>query len=686
MAQDIWEIWEGVLISGNYPPNSRPQVLHNYITENEADYGGGIDLGGSSAIIKQNIISNNTAHIAGAAICAIGYSISNESPLITNNVIYANTAPDYNPDEWVSGGIIFITQSGIDPVDTPTYYPIIANNTITLNVEWYVGRGPAVVINNPFPNWVDAKLVNNIIVNNSKGICYYSSNQPSGEPSPESIAYNDVYNNTGGNYVGLSDRTGIQGNISVEPKFRNGLYLRDHISPCIDAGIPDPDGNLNNNEGQLWDWSLEPDFSAGHINMGAFGNTSIAELSCHVPYFQDDSSWGYPINSYYWEWPVDQPVNLTVHAVDCDGDTLNINFGFLPPGLSATVTPGNPAYLVITGTPNVTGTYSTTFIVQDNSQYLFSKTVPVTFNIFKYEPASPSCPYLYLWNGSDYVFENDLFPSGNPKEYTDYYLLMKELIPKDEVYSLKIKEELEETSHIDKVSLLQIDHPEGVKIAPTLEGKLYTYKEPLTAAANVVNSQGEDITELISTGADNKEYFGRQGEEIMLRFAKNGLRDETRLILSSDLPRPKPNYAKSIHLQFKDKKGQWQNLVVLHPHEYWDIWAVDLSPYLEDLGKDEDLEIKIFFTQDHKLDFVALDTSQQAPIVVTELPLLKATHSKDNDIRLKLETSDNDYTRTIKGDYIDLEFPYLSKPTQKEALSLSVRVGIGKTRNRFRYF
>ena len=54
-----------------------------------------------------------------------------------------------------------------------------------------------------------------------------------------SITHNDVWNNTAGNYEGIPDQTGINGNISADPRFINlDTFELDEASPCIDAGVP----------------------------------------------------------------------------------------------------------------------------------------------------------------------------------------------------------------------------------------------------------------------------------------------------------------------------------------------------------------------------------------------------------------------------------------------------------------
>ena len=73
----------------------------------------------------------------------------------------------------------------------------------------------------------------------------------------DTIAFSDVWSNAGGNYIGLPDQTGLNGNISENPLYVDGEPYDYHLlapSPCIDAGDP----------------LSEPDSDATRADMGAY--------------------------------------------------------------------------------------------------------------------------------------------------------------------------------------------------------------------------------------------------------------------------------------------------------------------------------------------------------------------------------------------------------------------------------
>ena len=134
------------------------------------------------------------------------------APVIINNVIAANGGRH--------GG-------GVTLLDSRLGAGTIANNTIVAN------NGAGIYWANTWPTGQ-----NNIISYNTHGL-----ERGLAGTSDADLRFNDVYSNTVlgrvRNYVGTTDRTGLEGNLSVEPRFANWAIGDFHLqlgSPCIDAG------------------------------------------------------------------------------------------------------------------------------------------------------------------------------------------------------------------------------------------------------------------------------------------------------------------------------------------------------------------------------------------------------------------------------------------------------------------
>ena len=102
-------------------------------------------------------------------------------------------------------------------------------------------------------------------------------------------------------------------------------------------------------------------------------------------------------------------------------------------------------------------------------------------NLIEEQTLKGSCPFLYTWNGEEYVFVKDItwrsalgMPLGIMGEdmryafadASDDYLLIEgeNLKPKDGRYSLKITSELWETIYMDRLRLVVVDHPDSIDV------------------------------------------------------------------------------------------------------------------------------------------------------------------------------------------------------------------------------
>jgi parallel beta-helix repeat protein len=171
----------GRLGGGLYLCFSSSGIINNAIIDNEAESGAGMYLRGSSARIASNTISGNHADEGGGLYLYFGF------PEITNNTITSNVADE--------GGGLYL-----HPSDSYTHSPTIANTIIAFN---------------------------------SSGL--YQSDIDS-EPT---LRHNCVYDNFDYDYSGLTDPTGVDGNISVDPMLAGPPGIDMHIqpdSPCVEAG------------------------------------------------------------------------------------------------------------------------------------------------------------------------------------------------------------------------------------------------------------------------------------------------------------------------------------------------------------------------------------------------------------------------------------------------------------------
>jgi len=225
--------------------------------------------------------------------------------------------------------------------------------------------------------------------------------------------------------------------------------------------------------------------------------------------------------------------------------------------------------------------------------------------------AAMSCPFLYTWNGNEFIFIAELGGGGGllysspwtpggvgnpdpynvprrPKEVTglDYmYLTDEQLQPENGKYTLILKEDQDEINYMDMVELYVVDHPENVKIySPVFNGMnlwveqdyenmLYHTIENPKPPVSAYDAQGNDVLEIISQ-VDGNYVEGRALEWDTLTIDLGDLSEAEQIKL---LFNGYNNFASS-----KDYQNRFQYLIQ-NPEEPFYMYAY---PYAEVIGED----------------------------------------------------------------------------------------------------
>ncbi len=142
-----------------------------------------------------------------------------------------------------------------------------------------------------------------------------------------------------------------------------------------------------------------------------------------------------------------------------------------------------------------------------------------TDNTVTYTGAT-SCPFLYVWDGTSFEYESDVFGTGRLGTVTpfgykrpsppDYYVLETTPALVEGGYDMRLVNELEEVDFVDRLILYAIQFPENRQVfseKPVLGvpftkglGALHTVANPLRAPVSVTHvNTGEDVTELVAS-------------------------------------------------------------------------------------------------------------------------------------------------------------------------------------------
>jgi hypothetical protein len=224
--------------------DSNIRMEGNYFHENGSPNYSSIEMGGSN---KAEILNNTFAEehaaecifIYGDSTCVIRgntfermarYSIYTFSSItIENNRIRKGAIFCQECSPKISGNLV--TDCYEFGIKCWMASPSIFSNTIAFNTGYgiHINEGSS-------PN-----IESNIIAFNSGNEWYFEGGGIYTENPEIDIACNDVFDNAGGDYVGIPDQTGIGGNFSANPLFcdlESNVYTLHVLSPCMPGNHP----------------------------------------------------------------------------------------------------------------------------------------------------------------------------------------------------------------------------------------------------------------------------------------------------------------------------------------------------------------------------------------------------------------------------------------------------------------
>jgi len=104
-----------------------------------------------------------------------------------------------------------------------------------------------------------------------------------------------------------------------------------------------------------------------------------------------------------------------------------------------------------------------------------------------------SCPFVYSWDGSKYVFDAEPYGGAISRGLEkDDFSELGSLREQDGLYKLKMTNEVDETQLTNFTELWVVDHPAGGRVVPDIQGKLHTVAAPY-APRSARDAAGRDL-------------------------------------------------------------------------------------------------------------------------------------------------------------------------------------------------
>ncbi|GAB4279814.1 MAG: hypothetical protein Kow0056_13490 [Coriobacteriia bacterium] len=264
-----------------------------------------------------------------------------------------------------------------------------------------------------------------------------------------------------------------------------------------------------------------------------------------------------------------------------------------------------------------------------------------------------SCPFLYVWDGQDFVALNDIISvSRDPEREYDDYMSFDTLPQNDGGFEVRIIEVRDEESWLDEVAVWAVDVPDGYGYAVDSEGNLYSTGRILAPAQARGASPGvlgrvDGEAVRIWDGPGPEAVFRGVGDDAVLLLAVDGFEDDGD---PGALLFQRP----TIFVEAWDGEG-WVDAGIVRPRDELDTMAVDVSEFV----RDGEVRVRLRSDSCHVgkyqlLDRLALSTADSS--LAAYSPVRYSATAGGEDVSGLLSAADDERVHTMPGDSIALTF------------------------------
>lgn len=202
-----------------------------------------------------------------------------------------------------------------------------------------------------------------------------------------------------------------------------------------------------------------------------------------------------------------------------------------------------------------------------------------------------SCPFVYVKNGREYLFQGELYPGAiTPNIQRDDYLPMPRLNTAGDEYIIKVTNELYEIQHTDLLQIIVLEHSEDVTVLLDKNGKPHSFSQIEAPEKATYDDLSFALPELLQKDSksflfDSEEKTPDGSRSLIMEFAKPAGVNQAKLFLSAKNSFWLDYTFGKFNEQFGFYYNTFQKNQLKMPGEESKQWAVDqnipLSVYLK---------------------------------------------------------------------------------------------------------
>lgn len=294
--------------------------------------------------------------------------------------------------------------------------------------------------------------------------------------------------------------------------------------------------------------------------------------------------------------------------------------------------------------------------------------------------SSSSCPYLYAFDGTEYALEGELYSGAIlPLLERDDYLRLHAIQPCDNLYRMRMANELHEVQYTNLTELLVCDHPRNTELLVDKHGMLHTIAAPL-APRRATTQYGDTVLHRISHAegysydggidqrsdavdtltltfplhapADSGKLIVRARNTLWLEFALAEFSDAFGGMYDEFFDRYSTSTSEDLH-QWTQDQSIPLDVSVRRDGEWIPVDAFNLAgplAFRDDVmmiplpRAASEVEVRLAWGHSFwEIDYVALDVSRDAPVSLSVVPLRSAVDQDGGDLRASLVSGDSLY-------------------------------------------
>ena len=306
-----------------------------------------------------------------------------------------------------------------------------------------------------------------------------------------------------------------------------------------------------------------------------------------------------------------------------------------------------------------------------------------------------SCPFVYSNDGTLFTFEGELYPGAiRPSMERNDYFQLKHLKEKENIYRIKISNELKEIQYTNSLNLIEVLHSENSEAMIDQNGKIHTIQNPISPFEMMIENQPSD-PKVVENSDNNAIHFNAisdslEFQTLKLKFNRPQDKNQVKLIL-----RLKNSYwldytFGKFYKKFGSSFNEFQKKNRNQPYEKSLKWMKEQGIPLEILIKNNeewtlieslnmvgplafrDIVVPINLKGNSskpleimlrcgfmfwEVDKVAADFSENLPVIVNNLKPFRAIDQDGNDVFKFLTEKDDQYlVQPNIGDQVYVSF------------------------------